>query len=59
LNDLGWRANGHKNNQVTFGTAFQYAGYDECVNPAGRSGGGVGYYTFLVYEYWVKKRNIG
>lgn len=59
LNDYGWRANGHKNNQITFGTAFQYAGYDECTNPAGRSGGGVGYYTFLVYDIGLRNATSG
>lgn len=48
----------HINNQYTFGTMFQYAGYAECNNP-GKNGSVVGYYVFMAYDVGLRNATSG
>ena len=52
----------HKNNQVTFGSMYQYAGQDETVNPGKNypsNGGVIGYYVFMVYDVGLRNATSG
>ena len=61
LIDQLWRSYGHKNNQITFGVANQYAGYSQVVNPGKNypTTEDVGYYVLLMYDIGLRNATSG
>jgi len=61
LIDQNWRAYGHKNNQITFGIANQYASYSQAVNPGKNypTTEDVGYYVLLMYDIGLRNATSG